>query len=347
MRRLVFGFAPGDFHGAGRTERSLVAAGLAIENEPVLSAETLVQRLRAVAGPLLLAPAGAWLTAATPLAPFQSSATGRPLIGLGAIHQDLAWTRHLARCGGDLQRHSWWPRTLPPPGCVYVDDEARVALALLLENGRPLREALQRLIRNRRFRAVHLPALDAHHDVALHVLQLVTTIQIGGAERVTLDLAEELGRQHVRVCVAAFGRPTRLAFPEPKNFADLSDVLNDPAARADAVLELAQSFGADLVHAHLIRAAEAREIKARGLPLAMTIHNMPPAWPARLADADKRHADLFFACSRAGGDRRRSLHHWHSRPDGLEWHRSQTSRTDRRAPRRWSRLACRTWLGRR
>lgn len=261
MRGLVFGFAPGDFHRAGRTERSLVAAGLAIENEPARSAEALVQRLRAVAGPLLLAPAGAWLTAATPLAPFQSSATGRPLIGLGAIHHEPAWKRHLARCGGDL--------------------------------------------------------------------------------------AEELDRQHVRVCVAAFGRPTRLAFPEPKNFADLSDVLNDPAARADVVLELAQSFGADLVHAHLIRAAEAREIKARGLPLAMTIHNMPPAWPAGLADADKRHADLFFACSRAGGDRRRSLHHWHSRPDGLEWHRSQTSRTDRRAPRRWSRLACRTWLGRR
>ena len=35
---------------------------------------------------------------------------------------------------------------------------------------------------------------------------------------------------------------------------------------------------------HLIRATEARAIRARGLPLAMTLHNMPDAWPAGLRE---------------------------------------------------------------
>ncbi len=298
LRGLVFGLAPGDFHRAGRTERSLAAADVAIEDEPALNVGVLVATLRAAAGSLLLARAGAWLVEGAPLAPFPPSATGRPLIGLGALWHDETWARHLARCGGDLQRRSWWPRTLPEPGFIYLENAARRALAARLANGQPLRDALQRLTRDRCFRAVHLPALDAHYDNGLRVLQVITTIQIGGAERVTLDLEKELVRLGVGVCVAAFGRPTRLAFPEPEHFADLSDVPNTPDDRAAAVAKLAREFGADLVHAHLIRAAEARAIKARGLPLAMTLHNMPPAWPAGLAQAG-HVADFIFACSRA------------------------------------------------
>ncbi len=298
LRGLVCGFAPGDFHRAGRTERSLATAGVVLESEPALNAEALAGTLRAASGPLLLARAGSWLADIAPLAPFPRSATGRPLVGLGALRHQEKWARHLASCGGDLQRRSWLPRALPEPGVVYLESDARAPLAALLESGHSFREAMQRLVRDRRFRAVHLPALDAHHDAALRVLQVVTTIQIGGAERVTLDLAEELDRQHVRVCVAALGRPTRLAFPEPRDFADLSDVPNSPEARADAVANLARGFGADLVHAHLIRAAEARAIRARGFPLAMTLHNMPPAWPAGVAGAGEI-ADFIFACSRA------------------------------------------------
>jgi glycosyltransferase involved in cell wall biosynthesis len=298
LRGLVFGLAPGDFHRAGRTERSLTAAGLALENEPALNVGALIRVLCGTDGPILLARAGTWLAGHARLPPIPPSATGRPLVAIGALRHDETWVRHLARCGGDLQRRSWLPSALPEPGLVYLESAARFSLAALLGSGRTIRDAIARLSHDRRFRAVHLPALDAHHDAALRVIQIVTTIQVGGAERVTLDLAEELTRQHVRVCVAAFGRPTRLAFPEPAVFADLSNVPNTPADRADAVAALARSFGADLVHAHLIRPTEARAIKARGLPLAMTFHNMPPAWPAGLAEAEDS-ADFYFACSRA------------------------------------------------
>lgn len=298
MRGLVFGLAPGDFHRVGRTERSLTAAGVSIEQEPALTAAALAGKLRAATGPLLIARAGGWLVEETPLAIFPASATGRPVIGLGAIRNSREWRQHLARCGGDLQRPSWLPPALPEAGFFYLEKAALDPFAGLLEEGHAPRAALQRLSRDRRYRAVHLAALDSYDDTALRVLQLVTTIQLGGAERVTLDLAEELQRQGVRVCVAALGRPTRLAFPEPAHFVDFSHVPATPEARADAVIELARAFGADLVHGHLIRADEARAIKAHGLPLTITLHNLPPAWPAGFHAADAV-CDFVFACSRA------------------------------------------------
>ncbi len=300
IRGVVFGFAPGDFHRAGRTQRSLRAAGVTAEDAPTLGAKALAQSIRGSGDPVLLARAGSWLASPEKIVPIPSSETGRPLIACGANPSSRHWTRHLARCGGDFQRRSWlWrPRALPEPDIVYLEAAAQGSLAMLLEDGYSLSEALHRLMRDSRFRAVHLAALDAHYDSALRVLQLVTTIQVGGAERVTLDLSEELTRQGVRVCVAAFGRPARLTFPRPAHFADLSAVPNHPEERAEAVATLAREMGADLVHAHLIRATEARAIRARGLPLAMTLHNMPSAWPAGLRE-DPLAADLIFACSRA------------------------------------------------
>jgi glycosyltransferase involved in cell wall biosynthesis len=61
---------------------------------------------------------------------------------------------------------------------------------------------------------------------------------------------------------------------------------------------VARDFGADLVHAHLIRASDARAIKASGFPLVMTLHNMPTAWPVGLG-AMGDCADFIFACARA------------------------------------------------
>jgi glycosyltransferase involved in cell wall biosynthesis len=305
MRGLVFGVEPADVHRAGRTSRSLVAAGLCVDRPAALTAEALAGDLSAAREPVLIARAGVWLPQGRRIEAIPSSATGRPLIGVGAIldgphvrHREAEkWTRHLARCGGDFRRRFLFSSSLPEPACVYLEAGAARDLAGLLGKGRTPGEALRRLIRERRYRCVHLGQLDGWHDPALRVLQLVTTIQIGGAERVTLDLAHELPRQGVRVCVAAFGRPTRMAFSEPEHFVDLSGVPNTPADRGEAVAELAREFGADLVHAHLIRAAEGREIKARGLPLVMTIHNLPPAWPAGLDRADDDHVDFLFACS--------------------------------------------------
>ncbi len=308
MEAIVFRREAGHGILEERSIRSLRAAG--IERIASVDFTGLGERLRGVSQAILLIRAGAWFVCDTPLPAIPSSATGRPLIGLGAsrVAAGLArsefgeareWASLLKKCGGDLARRGWWQRSLPCPSCVFLEARAARACGESMAGGVPFARALQALVRSRRFRAIHLPALDSYFDPGLRVVQLVTTIQIGGAERVTLDLAEELPRQGVSVCVAAFGKPTRLAFPEPANFADLSEIPHEPERRAEAVARLCRDFGADLVHAHLIRAREAQAIRAQGLPLAITIHNMPQSWPAGLATAGDDVADLLLPCSEA------------------------------------------------
>ena len=310
MRGLVFGMKPADLAKIGRTQRSMAAAGVIVDDDPVLTQKALCDRIGDVSTPILLVRAGAWFCGRHKIPDLSSSATGRPVIGLGAIRNATGaarfehpaarrWTRLLARSGGDFDRLSPFSRGLPEIASIYLEGEAARELARRTAGNVDWPRSLQRLARDRRFRAVHLGELDVHDDSALRVLQLVTTIQVGGAERVTLDLATELTALGCRVCVAVLGEPTRAAFPEPPNFADLSHVANDPAARANAIASLCREFAADVVHAHLIRATEARAIKALGLPLVMTIHNMRGSWPAGLASADGSLADLLLACSQA------------------------------------------------
>ena len=291
-----------------RSIRSLRAAR--IERIATLDFTELGERLRCSTQAILLIRAGAWFVRETPLPAIPSSATGRPLIGLGASRvtagltqpefvEAREWARLLKKCGGDLARRGWWQRFLPFPSCVFLEARAARACGESMAGGVPFARALQAMVRSRRFRAIHLPVLDSYFDPGLRVVQLVTTIQIGGAERVTLDLAAELPRHGVSVCVAAFGKPTRLAFPEPSNFSDLSEIPHEPERRADGVARLCRDFGADLVHAHLIRAQEAEAIRERGWPLAITIHNMPQSWPVGLATAGDEVADLLLPCSEA------------------------------------------------
>ena len=84
------------------------------------------------------------------------------------------------------------------------------------------------------------------YDPGWRVVQLVTTIQTRGAERVTLDLAAELPRFGARVCVAAFaGAPPGWHTRRPLFSRIFSQIIGEPAARAQAVADLCQDFGAD------------------------------------------------------------------------------------------------------
>ena len=278
----------------------------------------LATELRQATEPVLIFLAGAWLKSGTPLSSIPASATGRALMAFGAVRdhvvggmqngEPVAWARFLKDCGGDVSRRRWWNRRqMPECRSLYLEPAAAHMLGAQLDKVIGLPAALERCLRSSQIRAVHMPALDVHFDPGLRIVQLVTTIQIGGAERVTLDIAAELRARGLAVCVAVFGRPTRLAFPEPPAFADLSTIPYAPEDRAAAVARLCRSFGADLVHAHLIRAREAQAIREHGVPLLMTIHNMPQSWPAGLAADGGDAADLFVACSNVVADAARTL----------------------------------------
>ena len=266
-RAVVYASEPGDFARLSRTLRSLAACKVeaVVAHDP----DVLFRALRSADAPLWIIRAGAWHPYPAPMRAIPQSTSGRPLIGLG--------TSTARNCPS-----------------VYLDPEPARALAARLDRSDTIGSAIHRLSRSRAFRCVPLHDVHARFDSSLRVMQLVTTIQIGGAERVTLDLAEECNRRGIATVVAALAQPTRRSFPQPRFFADLSDTPFIAEARATAVERVCLEWGADLVHAHLIRANEAEAIQARGIPLAVTVHNMPAAWPVGYRDAVKPFADLLL-----------------------------------------------------
>lgn len=268
MRGLICTQDPGDALVAARTRRMLVAAGVsAIECVPT---DGLVSALNGATEPIWLVRAGAWQSRRTKLRVILPSATGKSLLGM-------------ARSGDSC----------------YLEPPTARALAELLADGKSLSKALQNLARQRVFRVIPLHDIEVSLDPMPRVLQLVTTIQIGGAERVVLDLAAEMNRQGVATAVAALAMPTRRAFPAPPRFFNLTQSGFAPENRADAVFKAALSFGADIVHGHLVNASEAYAIRRRGLPLVLSVHNILPSWPEGYANSTESLADVMLGCSRA------------------------------------------------
>jgi glycosyltransferase involved in cell wall biosynthesis len=148
-------------------------------------------------------------------------------------------------------------------------------------------------------RCVHYAPLDVYDDRGLRVLQVITALQRGGAERVTLDLVAELPAQGVRVRLATVGRPSREAFPAPPGTLDLGSVPGNAAERSAALVRAATAFGADVVHAHLIKGEGMRCLSAAGLPVVATVHNVRAGWPEGLAELQARDVHLLAACAQA------------------------------------------------
>ena len=279
MRGIVFGLNPEDIFLAGRSTRSLAAHGVQAKN-PVIGEDAIARELRLAGEPLVMLQSGSWLAGKLPTR-IPPSDTGLPLVAWGQTE------------GEQFPNAESTP--VPTPLCLYLETASAHKLAGLLQS-RPWDRAVHSLLEDPGFRSVWLPCLASFHDSRLRILQVVTTIQIGGAEKVTLDLAEGLrGRGH-NTWVAALAAPTRKAYPAPAAFFDLAKIDRTPRARADAITGLARRLHADLIHGHLISGAESEALCSSGFPLVVTMHNMPQSWPAGFHSPAKK-ADLLVACS--------------------------------------------------
>ena len=279
MRGIIFGLNPEDIFLAGRSARSLAAHGVTA-GSPVIGEEAIASKLRLSDAPVMMLQCGGWLAEKLP-ARIPPSATGLPLIAWGQTE------------GEQFPNAGSTP--IPTPLCLYLEVTSARKLATLLQS-QPWNRAVHTLLENPDFRSVWLPSLASFHDPKLRILQVVTTIQIGGAEKVTLNLAEGLrGRGH-NTWVAALAAPMRRAYPDPPAFFDLSKVDRAPHARAGAIARLAQRLHADLIHAHLISGAESEALHSSGFPLVITMHNMPQSWPHGFHTTAKK-AGLLVACS--------------------------------------------------
>src|SRR5262249_35006957 len=149
------------------------------------------------------------------------------------------------------------------------------------------------------WRVLRYPPLDVCHDPALRIVQVVTSVQQGGAERIALSLAEGLAGRRIRSLLVTLGRPTRSGFPVPAGIVDVSAAPGGKSGRADAAASAALEFAADLVHGHLLDAEDVARFSAHGLPLLLTIHNVRAGWPRGLETLRAADAALLAACSRA------------------------------------------------
>ncbi len=145
---------------------------------------------------------------------------------------------------------------------------------------------------------VHWARLDhAPDDLRLFVMQVVTSIQHGGAERIACDLAENLPRHGVRSRLVSLGKSHRTPLPAPPGLLDLSHLSRHE--RPEFLANAAIAAGADVFHLHLTNAALTRAIAASGIPVIATVHNSRQGWPQDWETLESGDVRLLLACSQA------------------------------------------------
>ena len=149
-----------------------------------------------------------------------------------------------------------------------------------------------------RHRWLHWAGLDCGHDEGLRALEVVTSLQHGGAERIAWELHRLLPEHGVATRLVVLGSPLRREMARPTGLADLSCLSR--TRRGEAMCEIAWQFGADVLHGHLIDAEDTRCF-AKILPVALTVHNTAQAWPEGLASLREGDCDLLIACALAVG----------------------------------------------
>ena len=197
----------------------------------------------------------------------------KPAIAVGATLEEQQWQTYLAR-----------PKRakMPRPRSFYLN-AASVKKLNRLRKKLSFWEALEKLNRN--------PRVDAQlrnwHHGRLRILQVVTSLHVGGAEK----MCAELARMPECVGIATWVEPKRTPLRRP-NW-DLSSIPKEH--RVPSLIQLAKRLHVDVIHTHLLTAQENAEIE-KHFPLVTTIHNMPDAWPQGY---DSLKPGLLVGCSRA------------------------------------------------
>jgi glycosyltransferase involved in cell wall biosynthesis len=148
-------------------------------------------------------------------------------------------------------------------------------------------------------RARSLPEVVPFSPRPLRVLLEVGNFDVGGLERVVLDLATQLRREGVQVVIGVLGRPGRAATEAGR---DGFEVVTVPELEREAVYQrLLTEREIDLVNAHF-SILGARFAAQRGIPFVQTMHNtyvwFSPAEIALHQEADQ-HTTAYVCVSNA------------------------------------------------
>ncbi len=310
---VVFGEADARPLLAPRTLRALGSLGIVaidLSRSPLFE---IGERLSS--GPVWLLRAGAWPAqvawSSEQVFPPDTS-NGAVLCALGAVtvapHEaassdSAAWSRLLQRSGGDLNRAFRGSRALelPPLASVYLNGPAAESVRAACAQGATLSDAVKRLWK-RGLRLVRYAPLDVHDDARPRVAQVVTSLQRGGAERIALDLTTELPSKGIASRLYSVYSAGRGSFAAPAGSVDLARAVPGDASREERWDRLQReliAWGADLVHAHLLDAADLARLSARSFRALVTVHNTRAGFPLGLGALSSEHATLLVGCASA------------------------------------------------
>jgi glycosyltransferase involved in cell wall biosynthesis len=193
---------------------------------------------------------------------------------------------------------SEWSRFQSLHGGVYPADGLPAPLCEWHSSGNNARARLLGMPFSEPPLMVHWARLDhAPDDPRLFVMEVVTSLQHGGAERITCDLAVNLPRHGVRSRLVSLGKPHRKPLPAPGDTLYLSHLRR--SERVSILTNTAIASGVDVIHVHLTNADEIRAISACGIPVMATVHNARAGWPQGWETLKAGDVSLFLACSQA------------------------------------------------
>lgn len=228
---------------------------------------------------------GAW----TPRETFFLPEVDEPLVLIGAtLHANrptTEWNDALKTNGGLFRQGD----RLPLIQSLWLNESAASEL-----RGTSLNEIAEAALQ-RGWRVIRHASLDVGFDSRPRLLQVITSLQRGGAERLVLDLHHALPRFRVSSHLLTLGSPTREPFPAPADVIQLR-LPPDPALRAQAIMRVARHVGADAIHAHLVDGETIFQLDAE-LPLIVTFHNQRQSWPEAIEQLRELPNTLLVGCS--------------------------------------------------
>jgi glycosyltransferase involved in cell wall biosynthesis len=248
MRTLIFG----DPFLAGRTQRCCGGELVNLETHRLEESDTLFVQSGA-----LVRPVNGWKT-------------NKAILALGATLEDPAWQEYFKNTRGKR----------PFARSFYMSAQA-IRKFNRLRRKFSFWDALARLD----VRVWVEPQLRNWYQEKLRVLQVVTTLQVGGAEKMALDLAR------MKECVGVVSWFPPKSSPLRKPDYDLSKLNNKHKLRA--LIRLARRLHVDVVHTHLLT-ADVNACIERFFPVVTTMHNTAEGWPRGY---DRMKPGLLVACS--------------------------------------------------
>ncbi len=274
-------FGAGRAHLVLRTRRALARLGLsathAAHDDEALLGDGPVWLLREGSVP------------ESTVTPLPASATGLPVVALGRATAlpgaekpaSLEGAASVAR----LDEGAVWSVYVERPRALFTGRADGLAPA----------RAVAEAVRSGAVRAFVHPACNVGVDPRLRVLELVTTLHRGGAERLVLDLHARLPRLGATSLLATTSRPVRTEFPAPES------TLSVHGERLD---EATASLFPDVVHAHLLDEGRLAALARASVPLVVHLHNAREGWPP---GTELSGATLALACADAVGAEARAL----------------------------------------